>query len=223
MREAAAERRAAVERRAEEAAAALAPRALFALPAWQRKSMTMDEEVARLQAALSRQLGHDDAAAAEAAGGAATGAAMAAEVDSAAAADPLERIASTLKQHLQRVIDLFRSWDINGDGQVSRGEFRKACGALGLVASNDAGLQEIDALFLGLDPDGSGSIEFKELNTLLKQETSWRGAGSKGRSRPSRSRPPRATGRRHDSTSRPRSRKSVSRSLRRGAPRAWRV
>ena len=81
---------------------------------------------------------------------------------------------------LQRVIDLFRSWDINGDGQVSRGEFRKACGALGLVASNDAGLEEIDALFSRLDPDGSGSIEFKELNALLKQETSWRGAGSKG-------------------------------------------
>jgi len=180
LREAAAERRAAEERRAEEAAAALAPRALFALPAWQRKSMTMDEEVARLQAALSRQLGHNDAAAAEAAGGPATGAAVAAEVDSAAAADPLERIASTLKQHLQRVIDLFRSWDINGDGQVSRGEFRKACGALGLVASNDAGLEEIDALFSRLDPDGSGSIEFKELNALLKQETSWRGAGPKG-------------------------------------------
>ena len=65
-------------------------------------------------------------------------------------------------------------------GRVSRGEFRKACGALGLVASNDAGLQEIDALFSRLDPDGSGSIEFKELNALLKQETSWRGAGSKG-------------------------------------------
>ena len=49
------------------------------------------------------------------------------------------------------------------------------------MASNDAGLEEIDALFSRLDPDGSGSIEFKELNDLLKQETSWRGAGSKGR------------------------------------------
>ncbi len=48
------------------------------------------------------------------------------------------------------------------------------------MASNDAGLEEIDALFSRLDPDGSGSIEFKELNALLKQETSWRGAGSKG-------------------------------------------
>ena len=71
-------------------------------------------------------------------------------------------------------------------GRCRGGEFRKACGALGLVASNDAGLEEIDALFSRLDPDGSGSIEFKELNALLKQETSWRGAGSKGRSRPSR-------------------------------------
>ena len=92
-----------------------------------------------------------------------------------------------------RVIDLFRDWDDDGDGQVSKKEltltlalaltltlnpnpdpnpnqvskkeFRKAMSALGLnVPRKDA-----DGLFDTFDPDGGGSIDYKELQKALKR------------------------------------------------------
>ena len=63
-----------------------------------------------------------------------------------------------------RVIDLFLEWDADRNGQVSKTEFRKAMPLLGL----EAPLEEIDKLFDSWDPDGSGFLELKELNTLLR-------------------------------------------------------
>jgi Ca2+-binding EF-hand superfamily protein len=66
-----------------------------------------------------------------------------------------------------RVIDLFKEWDEDGDGTVSKKEFRKAVPMLGLdpVPSK----ADIDALFDQWDPDGSGNIDYKELNKILRK------------------------------------------------------
>ena len=51
-------------------------------------------------------------------------------------------------------------WD--GDGTVSKKEFRKAMPMLGLQVSK----RDIDALFDSWDPDGSGQLELGELNKV---------------------------------------------------------
>ena len=83
-----------------------------------------------------------------------------------------------LSQNAVRVIDLFKEWDEDGDGNVTKKEFRKAIPALGVQAPR----AEIDALFDSFDPDGSGSIEYAEFNKLLRRpktaavpEPLWRG------------------------------------------------
>ena len=76
-----------------------------------------------------------------------------------------EQIRDALLQNAVRVIDLFKEWDTDGDGTVSKKEFRKAMPMLGLDVPRD----EIDKLFDSWDPDGSGALEYKELNTLLKR------------------------------------------------------
>ena len=48
-------------------------------------------------------------------------------------ADPIkDQIAAALRSNSTRVIDLFREWDTDGDGEVSRAEFHKAMPLLGL-------------------------------------------------------------------------------------------
>mgnify|MGYP002885510937 CR=1 FL=1 len=64
-----------------------------------------------------------------------------------------------------RVIDLFREWDEDASGSVSKKEFRKAMPMLGL----DVPAEDVDALFDSWDPDGSGELELKELNKLLRR------------------------------------------------------
>eukprot|EP00964_Phaeocystis_antarctica_P107643 scaffold72325_cov28-Phaeocystis_antarctica.AAC.2 len=51
-----------------------------------------------------------------------------------------------------RVIDLFREWDEDGNGTVSKKEFRKAMPMLGLQLL----VEEVDGLYDSWDPDGSG-------------------------------------------------------------------
>ena len=63
---------------------------------------------------------------------------------------------------------MFREWDEDASGSVSKKEFRKAMPLLGL----DVPRSEMDALFDSWDADGSGSIEHKELNRLLRRGAS---------------------------------------------------
>ena len=63
------------------------------------------------------------------------------------------------------MIDLFREWDEDASGVVSKKEFRRAMQHLGLAAAR----AEVDALFDEFDPDGSGAIEFRELNKALRR------------------------------------------------------
>ena len=78
-----------------------------------------------------------------------------------------EQLAQTLEKNAGRVIDLFREWDTNNDGVVSKKEFRLRMPLLGLDASKEA----IDDLFDKFDPDGSGEIKYAELRRLLSKRS----------------------------------------------------
>jgi calcium-binding protein CML len=73
-----------------------------------------------------------------------------------------------LTQNATRVSDLFREWDNDGNGTISKREFRAAIAALGYGAPR----AEVDKLFDELDSDGSGLIAYRELVRVLR-----RGAG----------------------------------------------
>ena len=86
-------------------------------------------------------------------------------VDTSPGAPPIpEQLRVALSKNAARVIDLFREWDEDKDGTVSKKEFRRAMPALGF----DIPVKEIDALFDANDPDRSGKMEFKELKQMLK-------------------------------------------------------
>jgi len=78
-----------------------------------------------------------------------------------------EQILSRLRKHAVRVIDIFRAWDEDRDGLVSRKEFRKAIAVLGLEASRE----DIDAVFDSLDYDGSGCLDYAELKKALRMKS----------------------------------------------------
>ena len=75
------------------------------------------------------------------------------------------QLRDVLVKNAVRVVDLFRDWDENGDGTVDKREFRKAMAALGV----DAPRAEVDRLFDSFDPDGSGCVEYNEMNAALKR------------------------------------------------------
>ena len=76
----------------------------------------------------------------------------------------VEVLRRTLAQNWMRVRELFVSWDTNGDGLIQRSEFVDAMRALGLQASKEA----IHQLFRHFDTDGSGEVDFWELDEKLK-------------------------------------------------------
>ena len=61
------------------------------------------------------------------------------------------------------MIDLFRKWDSDGDGEISLPEFHKAIAKLGFEADK----QIINELFAAWDPDGSGTLDFRELRQKI--------------------------------------------------------
>jgi hypothetical protein len=65
-----------------------------------------------------------------------------------------------------RVLDLFRSWDVDGDGTVRKAEMRRAIASVGI----DAPAAAVDALFDSFDRDGGGLIEYHELHRVLRRE-----------------------------------------------------
>ena len=79
-----------------------------------------------------------------------------------------EQIGAALKKSAGKVLDLFREWDTDGDGEVSRKEFHKAMPMLGLEVPK----KDIDTLFDQWDTDGGGSLSLKELQKILKAPAS---------------------------------------------------
>ena len=76
----------------------------------------------------------------------------------------LDQIRDALAKNLSRVINLFREWDDDGNGSVSKAEFRKGLSILGL----DISKEDANALFDTLDADGGGTLEFNEMSKKLK-------------------------------------------------------
>jgi len=74
-----------------------------------------------------------------------------------------QQLREALQKAAGRVIDLFREWDSNGDGQVSKMEFRKVMPLLGYHVP----VKAIDDLFMSFDRDGSGEISYAELRKEL--------------------------------------------------------
>ena len=87
-----------------------------------------------------------------------------------------DQLADALKSQATRVMDLFRSWDQDGDGEVSRKEFHRAVPALGLEVPK----ADIDALFNAWDKDGGGNLSYKELKKILSGPPSVKAKPSTG-------------------------------------------
>lgn len=78
-----------------------------------------------------------------------------------------EQLRQALARSSSRVMDLFKEWDDDRSGSISKREFMRAIKALALVP--DAPDAEIATVFDEFDADGSGLISFKELNKKLRQ------------------------------------------------------
>mmetsp|Transcript_30588 Transcript_30588/g.79432 ORF Transcript_30588/g.79432 Transcript_30588/m.79432 type:complete len:732 (-) Transcript_30588:437-2632(-) len=91
------------------------------------------------------------------------------DLDEGPDAPPIsEQIKRALQKNAAKVLDLFRSWDDNGDGQVTRAEFHKAMTTLGL----EVPASSVDELFDQWDSDGGGEIGLKEMTKILRQSMS---------------------------------------------------
>ena len=75
------------------------------------------------------------------------------------------KLRDALTKNAVRVIDLFREWDTDGNGSISKREFRKAIPRLGLKASK----AEVGHLFDEWDADKSGMISLAELIQKLSR------------------------------------------------------
>jgi len=88
----------------------------------------------------------------------------------------VDEIRAALARGLSRVIDFFKAIDANGDGKITRAEWRHALPNLGFAAG---GAAAVDELYDTFDLDGDGLLEFRELHTILRYEA--RRLGVKGR------------------------------------------
>ena len=107
-----------------------------------------------------------------------------------------DQLANILAENSVKLIDLFREWDEDGDGAISKKEFRKAIAALGY----DVSKKVMNQCFESLDDSGDGYIEYDELKSALSKHSK-KGKGQKvptpgkerrRRARRARSRRPRA-------------------------------
>ena len=88
------------------------------------------------------------------------------QLDAASELPIMEQLAEGLAKNLSRVIEAFRSWDVDGSGMISKREF---CEGLARVGLGEVPREEVDALFGEIDTDQSGEIEFNELSAKLRK------------------------------------------------------
>ena len=88
-----------------------------------------------------------------------------AQIDLSSDVPVMEQLRGILKANSVRVIDLFKTWDENHDGRISKKEFKHACE--GFIPSVSQHMDIVAALFDQFDADNSGSISYDELNKGL--------------------------------------------------------
>ena len=96
-----------------------------------------------------------------------------------------KQIMAVLQAQSARVMDLFRSWDTDGDALISKKEFRDVCDAMGFEGTK---YEIYDALFETLDKDGSGEMDYMEMKDAIdppieepeevEEENNYRGWGA---------------------------------------------
>ena len=74
-----------------------------------------------------------------------------------------------LTSNMAKVVDLFKEWDINHDGRISKVEFRRSITRL---LDERPPKEAVDALFDEMDADRGGTIEYRELYKLLRRRKS---------------------------------------------------
>ena len=84
----------------------------------------------------------------------------------------LRQLTEGLRQSWGKVSALFREWDADGDGLISRDEMRRAMKRLGLGGSSpsekEAVQEALASLFAAIDTDGSGAISLRELERAVR-------------------------------------------------------
>jgi len=81
----------------------------------------------------------------------------------------VDQLRSHLVKNSVRVLDLFREWDEDGDGRVTKKEFRSA---MPLLVDGPVAIETVDALWATFDLDGGGEIEYQELSKLMQKAKS---------------------------------------------------
>jgi Ca2+-binding EF-hand superfamily protein len=81
-------------------------------------------------------------------------------------ADSRQKLMEALMKDKTKVMEKFREWDTDGDGEVSLSEFQAAMPKLGIRAK----WAEVDFVFRSWDDDGSGTLGFDELEAILESE-----------------------------------------------------
>ena len=78
----------------------------------------------------------------------------------------LAKLREVLRQNVSGLTSLLSSWDEDEDGDVDKKDFWQALRSLKLGFTKE----QADSLFDSLDVDGSGSLEYEELEELLEEE-----------------------------------------------------
>jgi Ca2+-binding EF-hand superfamily protein len=75
----------------------------------------------------------------------------------------LVRMIKERSRGLEELKTIFREWDVNGDGEISRKELRLALKAMSITVTD----QTFAKLLRAIDPDCSGSIDYDEFVHLI--------------------------------------------------------
>ena len=78
-----------------------------------------------------------------------------------------DQLNAILAEHSVKLMDLFREWDVDGNGAIDKKEFRQAVAALGY----DVPKAEMNAAFDQLDHSGDGFIEYDEFKAALSKHS----------------------------------------------------
>jgi len=85
------------------------------------------------------------------------------------------QLRTAIRSNLQRVMDLFRELDEDGDGEIDRNEFRKG---MQILMGKSYPMDELDELFDSIDTSCDGTISYRELYRTVRSPTFLRAASA---------------------------------------------